>query len=160
MKILKNSLWLCLILIITSCSSDTEEEDIAVIDESNSLTNFEIELLELVNEHRESQSLVPLAHDEIAYEAALFHTNYMIAQGKISHDNFSDRASDLAGKVSANSVAENVASRYNTAETVVDAWLNSLEGHRENIEGNFTHTAICARKDSNGDYFYTQLFYR
>ena len=160
MKIVINKLWLFVILISFSCSGDPEN-DLDLVDEpNNSLTTFELELLARVNDHRRSQGLEILHYNEIAYQAALSHTNYMITEGSISHDGFNQRAEDLFEKLGAESVSENVASRFNTAEDVINAWLNSLEGHRENIEGNFTHTAIAARKDANGDYFYTQLFYR
>jgi uncharacterized protein YkwD len=38
-------------------------------------------------------------------------------------------------------------------------WLNS-SGHKANIEGNFAHISIATIKDSQGRYYYTQLFYR
>ena len=54
-------------------------------------------------------------------------------------------------------VRENVAYGYATASGVVNAWLNS-EGHREVIEGDFTHFDISAEKDENGRWYYTNIF--
>ncbi|NER14401.1 CAP domain-containing protein [Leptobacterium flavescens] len=160
MKILKPIAMLFIMLLFISCTgdSDNNEPDPVNVDDTN-LSAIEAEILQLVNNHRRSQGSGTLEHNDIAYEAALEHTNYMISQGRISHDNFSQRADELYQRIPFQTIAENVAFRYPTAEAIVEAWLNS-SGHRQNIEGNFTHTAICARKDSNGDYYFTQLFYR
>ncbi len=81
----------------------------------------------------------------------------MIAQSDISHDNFDDRASRLFDEEKATNVGENVAARQRSAKDVMEAWLNS-QGHRENIEGNFTHIGIGVIKNDAGNYYYTQLF--
>jgi len=41
----------------------------------------------------------------------------------------------------------------------MQGWINSL-GHKANIEGYFTHIGIAAVKNSQGVYYYAQLFYR
>ncbi|NAS31043.1 CAP domain-containing protein [Flavobacteriaceae bacterium R38] len=162
MKILKNILWLFAVFMMLACSSDTTEDitdNPDPVNQNTSMTPFEVQILQLINNHRNSQDLTTLTHNDDAYSIALEHTNYMIGQGQISHDNFSARAENLTQRVSAQRVGENVAFRYPTAESVVQAWLDS-SGHRRNIEGDFTHTAIVARKNSDGDYYFTQLFYR
>jgi len=162
MKILKNSLWFIAIFTMLACSSDsadTLDENPNPVSENNSMTPFEVEILQLINNHRTSSGLILLTPNETAYAIALEHTNYMIEQGQISHDNFSERSEDLVQQLSAQRVGENVASGYATAESVVQAWLDS-SGHRRNIEGDFTHTAIVVRKNSNGRYYYTNVFYR
>ena len=46
---------------------------------------------------------------------------------------------------------------YTSAQAVVDGWLGS-EGHKTNIEGDYTHSAISAVKTNDGVYYYTQIF--
>lgn len=148
-----------LLLFMSSCSDDenlnlTDDDTIPV--NSQSITE---EILELVNEHRQTIGMSSLSRNIIADSLAIAHTNYMISQRKISHDNFDERFEQMQLKLNARSAGENVASGYPTAETVMTGWLNSA-GHRANIEGDFTHIGIAAIKNSQGTYYYTQLFYR
>ena len=142
-----------------SCSKDDNEkplqDNIEVVEE---LTISE-EILLLVNEHRQSIGKSELIRNEIADEIAEGHTNYMVYQNQISHDNFNGRFQELQNLVAANSAGENVGYGYPTAVTVMDAWPNS-PGHRNNIEGNFTHIGIGSIKNDQGVYYFTQLFYR
>jgi uncharacterized protein YkwD len=149
-----------LFFIIISCSQD--ESDILVEEESSdNVTESSItkEILKLVNEHRQSIGKSSLVRNSVADNLAEDHTYYMISENKISHDNFNARFQELQQKVNAKSAGENVASGYPTAVSVMTGWLNS-SGHKANIEGNFMHIGIAAIKDSQGRYYYTQLFYR
>ena len=49
----------------------------------------------------------------------------MIEVDNVSHDNFFQRKQSLQTNASANIVSENVAYGFNSAESVVNAWLNS-----------------------------------
>ena len=149
--------FLCLAVITctVSCSKDDSSE---VIEELEALT-VEKEILKLVNAHRENIGKDALSTNDLANKLAKEHTIFMIGKGKISHDNFDDRADRLFDEENANSVGENVAAKQKSAKDVMDAWINS-KGHRENIEGNFTHIGISAIKNNSGKYYYTQLFLR
>lgn len=136
-----------------SCSKDDSAE---AIEKQEALTVSE-EILLLVNAHRSSLGKEPLATNNLATRLSEAHTRYMIAQNDISHDNFDDRADRLFNEENAKSVSENVAAKQQSAKAVMEAWLNS-QGHRENIEGNFTHIGISAIKNDVGQYYYTQLF--
>ncbi|MBQ0736387.1 CAP domain-containing protein [Aquimarina celericrescens] len=136
-----------------SCSEDDSN-----IDTTNEITVVD-EILNLVNEHRQSQSLSILAKSATAEELAIDHSKYMISQGRISHDNRDAKFQTLQEKENARSFGENVASGQNSAQSVMTGWLNS-SGHRANIEGNYTHIGIAAVKDENGRFYYTQIFYR
>ena len=83
----------------------------------------------------------------------------MISKGSISHDNFSARASNIASEVGAEYVAENVAKDYDTAVTAFENWLAS-SSHKKTMEGEFTHTAVSVKKDADGNFYFTQLFFR
>ncbi len=144
------------VFILGSCSKESVENT-RIVEAKNSVL-VEQDLLGIVNEHRISLGYSSLEFSAIAYQYANSHTDYMIAKGSISHDNFSARASNISSEVDAAEVAENVAKDYSSATEVFDNWISS-PGHRKNIEGEFTHTAVSVKKDGNGDYYFTQLFY-
>jgi len=137
---------------------ETEEEATDENEGTDTLTISE-EILELVNQHRQSIGKTALIRSSAADELATEHSNYMISKGAISHDNFGDRFQKLKQEVNANAAGENVAAGYPTAAAVMQGWVNS-PGHKANIEGNFTHIGIASIRDSQGRYYYTQLFYR
>jgi len=144
--------------------SEDENEDVSEGEnegENEGTDTFTVseDILELVNRHRISIGKSALIRNSIADEIAVEHSNYMISKGAISHDNFMLRFQKLQQEVNASAASENVAAGYTSAESVMSAWLNS-SGHKNNIEGNFTHIGIASVKDSQGRYYYTQLFYR
>jgi uncharacterized protein YkwD len=141
-------------LLVVSCS----KEDLSSNEIDVSFTITE-QILDLANEHRISIGKEKLIRSIDADQVADIHTNYMIEQGLISHDNFYKRMEELKDLVNAKAVGENVAFGYASGESVMEGWLNS-PGHKANIEGDFTHVGISAIKDENGRYYYTQLFYR
>lgn len=150
----KYSFLLLLLVSISSCSDDDDVDDVPT--KEISMTD---QILSLVNTHRKTKGLNTLKRNTTADKLANEHCDYMISKNKISHDNFSSRTKKLRNNENAKSIGENVAYGYNTAQKVVDGWLNS-SGHKENIEGDFTHTGIAAVKNPDGTYYFTQLFYR
>ena len=144
-------------LILASCSQDTSD---IIIDEQNTdptIPSITQEILELVNQHRKNVGKSTLKRNSIADDIAKEHTDYMISKNAISHDHFNARFEQLQEKVSAKGAGENVAAGYPTAQRVMDGWLNSA-GHKDNIEGNFTHIGIAAIKDGNGKYYFCLLY--
>ena len=166
MKTLKlNLLSLILLLLVTSCEKDEgfiEEEANYSIDLSlANETDWQMadEILVLINAHRATINLPAIQKDQqYASAYAVEHTLYMIAKAQINHDNFNIRTEALKNQ-GAIKVGENVAFGYSTAESVVNAWLNS-PAHKRAIEGNYTHSGFGVMKGSNGGYYFTQLFYR
>ncbi len=155
-----------LCLVITSCSKEDSVEveaakydiDLALAQKND--TQVSSEILNLVNDHRASLGLILLKIDsQYASAFAVDHTEYMIEKEQINHDNFGYRSEGIKYHDNAETVGENVAYGYQTAEAVVNAWLNS-PGHRAIIEGNFTHTGFGIMKSEKGRSYYTQLFYR
>ena len=148
---------------LTSCSKDsladelTEVNQLATEKAEYDYSAIEVEIIEDLNIYRRAlglRELKPMAELSITGED---HNEYMIEEGKVSHDNFSQRASELMNKVGAKAVSENVAYGYHTADAVVDAWLKS-KSHRENIESNHTHLGISVRKDADGKNYFTNIF--
>ncbi|MCM4163952.1 MULTISPECIES: CAP domain-containing protein [unclassified Arenibacter] len=143
--------------VTVSCS--TESIGPAIGSEVENAVEVEQELLGIVNEHRVSLGYNYLDFSLVAYEYANKHTDYMIAKGTINHDNFSARASDISQAVNASYVSENVAKDYDSALEAFQKWLASAD-HRKTMEGEFTHTAVSVKRNTDGKLYFTQLFYR
>ncbi|NRB82627.1 MAG: CAP domain-containing protein [Winogradskyella sp.] len=145
---------------LTSCSTDSVAEDAVDAIEvpvAPQAKQIEIEIMELINTHRISQGLSPLNDHNTVKAVAFTHTDYMIEENNVSHDNFFQRKQSLQLNANANIVSENVAYGFNSADSVVNAWLNS-PSHRENIEGNFTDFDISAEKNNQGKWYFTNIF--
>lgn len=149
------------ILILTSCSSSEEEipvaptESIAAV--KTPLKSIEVEILDLVNNHRTEKGLSKLSKLDIIRTQTHQHTRYMIDNDTISHDNFLRRQVYLERNANANRVGENVAYGYRSAKSLVKAWLKS-PGHKRNIEGDFSHFNITAKQSATGRWYYTNIF--
>ena len=143
----------------TSCSSEDLSENIEAIKIGNppQAKDIEIEILELLNEHRISAGLNSLGNNGTVKAVAFTHTDYMIEVDNVSHDNFYQRKQIIQANENAQIVSENVAYGYTSAQSVVNAWLNS-PGHKSNIEGNFTDFDISAEQDTEGNWYYTNIF--
>ena len=146
---------------LSSCSTDTLDDDQNVA-KSNDIVipeakTIEIEILELINQHRISIGLNELKSIDIIKGQAYSHTDYMIDIDEVNHDYFHNRKAYLQANADAQSVSENVAYGYSSANSVVNAWLNS-EGHRQTIEGDFSHFEISAEKNANDKWYFTNIF--
>lgn len=146
-----------------SCSNDDdgiyfdESSEINIV-EKTTYSSIELEILDLVNEHRQSIGLNTLKPLDIVSNVAEGHTNYMIENGQISHDNFPTRSEKLMKTAKAKAVGENVAYGYGSASGVLDGWLNS-KGHREVIESSkYTHFGISTECNMQGRNYFTHIF--
>lgn len=150
------------LIAVLSFSCSTEEMPNETVD-SSALANtpaakpIEIEILELINSHRIEIGLNPLHNLNIIKSVAFTHTDYMVEINQVNHDNFFQRKNSLIQNAGAASVSENVAYGYSSAQAVVAAWLNS-PSHRENLEGDFTDFDISAEQNSEGRWYYTNIF--
>ncbi|MGY0392314.1 CAP domain-containing protein [Bizionia sp. KMM 8389] len=156
-----------LVVFATSCSSESIDDttasntNVTNIDTSNLVIPetkiIEIEIMELINDYRLSIGLNGLNTIDIIKSQAFNHTDYMIENNNVSHDNFQERKEFLENSLGADYVSENVAYGFTSAQTVFNAWLNS-ESHRSNIEGNYSDFDISAEQDANGRWYYTNIF--
>lgn len=119
-------------------------------------TLIEQETLQLINLHREADSLTPLEYQPLIHQVAQLHTQQQIQLQHISHEGFGQRAQYLQYRLGSTSQAENVAYGYTTPADLVWAWLNS-PGHRHNILNSHTHTAISII-EVEGSFWATQIF--
>lgn len=148
------------LLSFTSCSTESfPEDDIKAIELLNppQAKAIEIEALELINNHRITNGLSALRDLGTIKAVAFTHTDYMIEVSDVSHDNFYQRKLSLETNANARIVSENVAFGFSSAQSVVNAWLNS-PGHKANIEGDFTDFDISAEQDEDGKWYFTNIF--
>ncbi|MCF7559966.1 CAP domain-containing protein [Sabulilitoribacter multivorans] len=148
------------VLTFSSCSTDSLDDQANAI-ELNLVTpevkDIEVEILNLINDHRLSKGLNPLGDMTLVKSVAFTHTDYMVDKDEVSHANFYTRSNYLKANAGAKRVSENVAYGYSTAQGVVNAWIKS-ESHRENLEGDFTNFDVSAEKNENGRWYYTNIF--
>lgn len=147
------------LLSFSSCSTESfpEEKINLELTAPPLAKEIEIEILELINEHRITNGLSALNDHGTIKAVAFTHTDYMIEVDNVSHDNFFQRKQSLQDNANAVLVSENVAYGFSSAESVVNAWLNS-DSHRETIEGNFTDFDISAEQNEEGKWYFTNIF--
>lgn len=150
-------------LFSVSCSP---EEDVTTFEPVNTeladkpanLSSLELEILDLINQHRSELGLHTLEQLNVVSNVADTHTSYMIENDQVSHDNFNQRVALLMSNANAKNVGENVAYGYHTAQGVVSGWLNS-EAHRTILENSeYTHFGIAIEKNASGRNYFTQIF--
>jgi uncharacterized protein YkwD len=148
------------LLCFSSCSKDED-----FFDETNTIDildapqakQIEIEIMQRINSYRIDAGLIALEEHNMVKAVALTHTDYMIEVNNLSHDNFFQRKQTLQSNASANVVSENVAYGFNSAASVVNAWLNSTN-HKANIEGDFTDFDVSAEQNDEGKWYFTNIF--
>lgn len=146
-------------LLSFSCSTEDfpEETNAITLQNAPATKTIEIEILERINNYRIGLGLNPLNNLSIIKSVAYTHTDYMLKTNAVNHDNFYQRKNSLQQHAAAINVSENVAYAFSNAESVVNAWINS-DGHRANIEGDFTDFDISAEQDEQGKWYYTNIF--
>jgi len=148
------------VLTLSSCSTDSMDDKADAMELSlvtQEAKTIEVEILELINNHRLSLGLSPLAEMNIIKSVAYSHTDYMVDNDEVSHHNFFTRSNYLKSNAGAQKVSENVAFGYSSAESVVRAWIKS-EAHKANLEGDFTNFDVSAEKNEEGRWYYTNIF--
>lgn len=147
-------------LTFSSCSTDSLDDKADTLELSliqAEAKTIEIEILDLLNDHRLSIGLNPLGSLSVVKSVANSHTDYMVDNNVVSHDNFYTRSNYLKSNAGAKRVSENVAYGYGTAQGVVNAWIKS-ESHKANLEGDFTNFDISAEKNEDGRWYFTNIF--
>ncbi|MEL6973840.1 MAG: CAP domain-containing protein [Bacteroidota bacterium] len=149
--------------LFVTCSQSESNGELPVGTGTDGQTNpidavqMEIELLNLINEHRAQLGKSTLLSMPAVEKYAEDHNTYMISQNRLSHDNFNSRAVSISNETSASEVAENVARFYGTAEKALEGWLDSND-HKGTLEGSYSHTALKINLDASGKPYFTQIF--
>ena len=148
------------VMSLLSCSTDNFDDNVDNLELSLVETQtkyIEVEILNLINDHILSLGLNALNDMNIVKSVAYSHTDYMVDNDVVSHDNFYTRSNYLKSNIGAKKVSENVAYGYGTAQGVVNAWIKS-ESHKANLEGDYTNFDISAEKNKDGRWYYTNIF--
>ena len=156
-KLLSLILALCMVCAVPAAASAAVTDNcIPVYIETVRYDSAAQEVLELVNEAREEAGLQPLVLDSDLQEAAM--TRAIESVVSFSHTRPNGSSCLTAEPVSM--VGENLAVNFGSPETVVNAWLASKEGHRENIlHPEYNSIGIGCVK-YNGVWFWAQAFAR
>lgn len=163
-KMMYAMMFVVIFITMNSCSADNAE----ATEENNTttqtlITNYtyndsEIETMKLINDYRVSIGLNKLEKINHVSFKCQEHNAYMIANNVVDHNDFTSRSNNIMSVLSAKKVGENVAYNYKTSEAAVKAWLES-PGHKENIEGDYTHFGLSVTTDSKtGKKYYTNIF--
>jgi uncharacterized protein YkwD len=117
----------------------------------------ELEIVYLINQHRESLKLKPLMVNNLINLICGEHNNEMIVEGVSTHNGFVGRSNELKATLKAVSVGENVGEGYKSPNGVVDAWIRSPT-HYKHIVGDYTHIGISQKSSNLNVLFYTNIF--
>lgn len=162
-KIKRTMLFIAILVAMNSCSADTAVGSVDNTPVSALVTNYtyndtELQTMKLINEYRLSVGLNALERiNHISFKCEE-HNLYMIENNVVDHNDFVARSQNITNVLGAKKVGENVAYNYKTPEAALRAWLES-PGHKENIEGDFTHFGISVSTDATtGKKYYTNIF--
>lgn len=124
----------------------------------STVTNYEQEVIRLVNEIRTRNGLKSLTYDWELARVARYKSQDMKDNQYFSH------TSPVYGSpfqmikdfgISYRSAGENIAKGYSTPQAVVNGWMNS-SGHRANIlNAGYTHIGVGY---VSGGHYWTQMF--
>ena len=124
----------------------------------SSVTEFEGEVVRLVNEIRKSHGLQPLIQDWQLSRVARYKSEDMQKNNYFSHTSPTYGSPFNMMKsfgISYKTAGENIAKGYSSPKAVVDAWMNS-PGHRANIlNSSYTHIGVGYVASGN---YWTQMF--
>ncbi|MEL6930088.1 MAG: CAP domain-containing protein [Cyanobacteria bacterium J06600_6] len=135
---------------MSSAQADSAELDLVVQ-----------QIHESINQYRAEHNLPPLAMNAHVSRQAKIHSQEMAQEVvKFSHQGFKDRIKALEGQVIYLRAAENLAFNQgyqDPAQKAISGWLKS-EGHHKNMIGDFNITGIGVAKNTEGEYYFTQIF--
>ncbi|MFJ3388282.1 S-layer homology domain-containing protein [Lysinibacillus sp. NPDC086135] len=119
------------------------------------------DVIRLVNVERQKRKLPPLNYDAALTQIAVIKAQDMVNRHYFEHESpYYGMPWDLATLFDYpyTSLGENIGRKIPTPEAAVKAWMAS-PAHRENIlRENYTNTGVAIAVDSNGYYYWVQLF--
>jgi uncharacterized protein YkwD len=162
----------CLLILVVSCKQVKQPtiEPTPGVTYNYSYSEQEIELANMINHYRDSIKYVIKNNDTIFLKKLELnnftsikcegHNKYMITTKIVNHDYFQSRSDSIIAIAGADRVGENIAYNYVTSKSAFRAWLKS-DGHRKNMEGDYTNFGISIRTDSvTKRRYYTNIFFR
>ena len=123
----------------------------------NNLLQVARQVIVLVNQERSKQGLPALRENTQLMESALVRSQEIVT--KFAHERPNgEQGYQLAFRAGFNTVGENIAYGYSSAEQVMEGWMNS-PGHRANIlNAGFLEIGVGCYRGSDGRLYWTQLF--
>jgi uncharacterized protein YkwD len=149
------------ITFFTSCTQEDAAQD--SISNQQIVANYnhtidENQLVDLVNNYRQSIGLNSLELVNHISHKSQEHNSYMIANNVVNHDLFDERSSNIIQVLGAKKVGENIAYNFTTSQGALSAWLLS-PSHKLNLDGDYTHIGISITINPvNGKKYYTNMF--
>jgi uncharacterized protein YkwD len=146
---------------VAGCAGGAETYSSQAPPPSSPPNPFEQALFDKVNAYRASRGLKQLKmYDLITAQARLHSINMAYGRVQFGHDGFKDRANRIRSYLSVLDIAENLAVNkgYEDPVDVAFRTLMASPGHRHNIEGNYDMTGVGVTKNSDGQYYFTQIF--
>ncbi|NLC77053.1 MAG: sporulation protein [Clostridia bacterium] len=124
-------------------------------------SQFEQQVVDLVNQERAKAGLKPLIHDPQLSQVARLKSQDMANKGYFSHTSPTYGSPFEMMKqygISYRTAGENIAAGQRTPAQVVAAWMGS-SGHRANIlNANFTHIGVGYVAGGSYGHYWTQMF--
>jgi uncharacterized protein YkwD len=102
-------------------------------------SDFEDELLVLINRYRKAKKLKPLVSSPLYTELAREHSQAMQEQGQMNHDGFDDR---FRRAIDASSCVENVGWNHQTPQSLFTGWKESSGHNRNMLERRISRSGI------------------
>lgn len=128
----------------------------------NDTKNFEQQVVNLVNQQRSKNGLLPLTMNWQVSRVARYKSQDMCDRNYFSHQSPTYGSPfDMLKQFNINysSAGENIAKGQKTPQAVMNSWMNS-HGHRQNIlNKNFTQIGV-GYYNKNGTTYWTQMFIR
>ena len=98
-----------------------------------------------INKYRQEKGLSQLIPEKLATTLAIVHVNYMIGQGKPSHDYFTDRSEESKSK----HMGEICAYGYISPKSLLYAYLNSPNHKKILNDPKYTHIGLSIKNKYN-----------
>jgi uncharacterized protein YkwD len=116
----------------------------------------EIEMIQLVNQYRLSNSLNTLNDKEHISALCEQSNNYMISYNDIKHYHFQDRVENLQ-RIGYTRVSAVVCGNFSTNQSALNAVDSNIDCHKILI-GDYTDFGVSIRTNTNGRKYYTLTF--
>jgi len=127
---------------------------------SNAINSMEQEVARLVNIERQKAGLAPLTLNAELSKVARIKSQDMADKNYFSHTSptYGDPFAMMKSfGIKYGYAGENIAKGYNSAESVMNGWMNS-SGHRANILNSNFKTIGVGYVKANGTTYWTQMF--
>lgn len=150
---MKKIILILTILLSISCSKD-DEQPVVIL--PYTYNTQELEMIQLVNQYRVSNSLNTL--NDVQHISALCEqsNNYMISYNDVKHYYFQDRIENLK-RIGYTSVSAIVCFNFVSNQGALNA-MNSDVNCQKILIGDFTDFGVSIKTNTNGRKYYTLTF--